>query len=207
MKLHLVAAASEQPEGFEVPERDLRTVPTRPGVSQSRLSLRLPADLAAVAADTAREEGLREDTWIGIAIESERALRAAGARGAEATALLSELDAAAGDPLPPVPGAPQRATGFAAALRALRPDLGARVTRIGAAGGGELTVYASVPFYSELAWRRGAIVADLSLGEWASEHLGTLPQGRLLWEAAAVEAGETLVEWVLAQAARRRSSR
>ncbi|MGB7588980.1 MAG: hypothetical protein WBM00_09765, partial [Solirubrobacterales bacterium] len=77
MRLQLVDATPPVSDGFEIPDRDLRRLPTRPGVSQARLSLRIPAELAAAAADTAREEGLREDAWIGLVVESERALRLA----------------------------------------------------------------------------------------------------------------------------------
>jgi hypothetical protein len=206
MRLHLVDTPSPPSDGYEIPERNLQVMPTRPGVSQSRLSLRIPASLTKAAGDRARRDGIREDAWIGIAVESERALDRTGARGLEREALRDYLDAVAARPLPVVPGAPVRAMNFAAALRASRGQNDTVViARIGA--GAEVVTYASVPFHSEIAWRRGAIEAGQTLGQWASERIREMPTGRPLWEAAAVEAGETLAEWVLAQDARRRSAR
>lgn len=182
-------------------------MPTRPGVSQTRLSLIIAAALAEAAGDVARQEGLREDAWIGVAVESERAVRLSAPDDASAEQLRAALDASAAIPLPPVPGLPVRVSDFAAALRDLRGQQSAGVVRLGAPGQAEVMVSIRIPFHSAVAWRRGAVEAGQTLGEWASEHLQKLPRGRLLWEAAAVEAGETLTEWVLGQAVRRRSAR
>lgn len=207
MSLQLVSSSPPSSDGFEIPKRDLWRMPTRPGVSQTRLSLTIAAILAEAAGDVAREEGLREDAWIGLAVESERALRLLGLDDASGARFRAVLDAAAANPLPPVPGLPVRIRDFAAALRSLRGQQDAEVVRLGVPGQAEVTVSARIPFHSAVAWQRGAIEAGLTLGEWAAEHLRKLPRDRLLWEAAAVEAGETLAEWVLDQAARRPSAR
>lgn len=207
MNLQLVSSSPPSSDGFEIPKRDLRRMPTRPGVSQTRLSLTIAAALAEAAGDVAREEGLREDAWIGLAIESERAVRRLARDDASAARFRAVLDAAAANPLPPAPGLPVRASDFAAALRGLRGHQDAEVARLSAPGQAEVTVSARIPFHSTAAWQRGAIAAGQTLGEWAAEHLRKLPRGRLLWEAAAVEAGETLAEWVLGQAVRRPSAR
>lgn len=207
MSLHLVKAAATTGESFEAPERDLRRLPTRPGISQSLLALRVAARRAAAIGDAARHEGLREDAWIGVVVESERAVRLASPDDGAAEELRRYLDEVATSPLPPVPGAPLRSSSFAAALRALRPGGDQEVARLMAPRGSEVTVRASVPLYAVSAWRRAAIEAQAPLGAWAEHHLRALPRGRLLWEAAAVEAGETLASWVLAQDARRRSTR
>jgi len=207
MGLQLVDTTPPISSSFEIPDCDLRRVPTRPGVSQMRLSLRIPAELAAAVGDAAREEGLREDAWIGLVVESERALRLAAPDGSEAEALSAHLDEVAASRLPPVPGAPARASGFAAALRDLRRHEDAEVRRLAPPGRTDAMVSVRLPGYAVIAWRRGAIEARQALGEWVAEHLRALPRGRALWEAGAVEAGQTLAEWVLAQDARRRSTR
>jgi hypothetical protein len=207
MRLRLVDATPPTSDGFDIPDRDLRRLPTRPGVSQERLSLCIPAALAAAVGDAARKESLREDVWIGLVVESERTLRLLAPGDDEAESLRAHLDEVAARPLPPVPGAPARASGFAAALRDLRRQEDTEVTRLAPAGQTNVMVSVSVPAHAVIAWRRGAIEARQTLGEWASGHLRALPPGRVLWEAGAVEAGETLAEWVLAQEARRRSTR
>ncbi len=100
MGLQLVDATPIS-NSFEIPDCDLRRLPTRPGVSQMRLSLRIPAELAAAVGDAAREEGLREDAWIGLVVESERALRLAAPANSEAESLRAHLDEVAASRLPP----------------------------------------------------------------------------------------------------------
>lgn len=207
MSLYLVNAESPNRERFEPPERDLRRLPTRPGVSQCALMLKIPATMAAAIGNAAREENFREDAWIGVVVESERAIRLAAQVDGDVEGVRAHLDGVAARPLPPVPGAPLRSSSFAAAVRALRPQNGQVVTRLGAHNKNEVTIRASLPLYAASAWRRAAIEAQMPLGAWASDHLRALPRRRLLWEAAAVEAGETLASWVLAQDARRRSAR
>jgi len=207
MSLHLISATPAAGERFEAPERDLRRIPTRPGVSQSQLTFTIPPTLAAEIGDAARAEGFREDAWIGVVVESERAVRLATPVDGDSDGLRAHLDAVASRPLPPVPGAPLRSSRYAAAVRALRPQGGNQmVTRLRAHSEGEVTVRASVPLHSASAWRRAAIEGHLPLGAWVADHVRAVPCGRLRWEAAAVEAGETLASWVLAQDARRRSA-
>jgi hypothetical protein len=194
MRLKLVDMTPPISDGFDVPDRDLRQLPTRPGVSQERLSLRIPADLAEAVGDTAREEGLREDAWIGLVIESERALRLAAPSEVEGESLLAHLDEVAARPLPPVPGLPLRAINFVQALRNLHGHESAAIARLRPRGSTDAAITASVPVCAVAAWQRGAIEAKQALGTWAADHLQNLPRGRLLWEAAAVEAGESLTE-------------
>lgn len=207
MSLYLIDVESPNRERFEAPDRDLRRLPARPGVSQSALTFKISAMLAAAIGDAAREESFREDAWIGVVVESERAFRLAAQADGDVEGVRAHLDEVAARPLPPVPGAPLRSSSFAAAVRALRPRNDQVVTRLRAHNEDEVTVRASVPLYAASAWRRAAIEAQVPLGAWASDHLRALPRRRLLWEAAAVEAGETLASWVLAQDARRRSAR
>lgn len=207
MSLYLISAAPTDGERFEAPARDLRRLPARPGVSQSPLTFKISTTLAAEIGDAARDESFREDAWIGVVVESERAVRLATPVDGDSAGVRTHLDEVAARPLPPVPGAPLRSSSYAAAVRALRPRSDQMVTRLRAHDGGEVTVRASVPLHSASAWRRAAIEAQVPLGVWVTDHLSALPRGRLLWEAAAVEAGETLTSWVLAQDARRRSAR
>jgi hypothetical protein len=207
MSLYLVDVEPPHRERFEAPQRDLRRLPARPGVSQSVLTLKISATLAAAIGDAASEESFREDAWIGVVVESERAVRLAAQVDGDVEEVRTHLDEIAARPLPPLPGAPLRSSSFAAAVRALRPRTDQVVTRLRAHNEDEVTIRASVPLHAASAWRRAAIEAQMPLGAWASDQLRALPRRRLLWEAAAVEAGETLASWVLAQDARRRSAR
>lgn len=203
MHLRLVETAPPAPDAFEIPAVDLRTRPTRPGVTQTGLTLRVSKDLAAKVGELARKEGLREDAWIGLAIESERAVRQTASTEADAARLRRQLDEEAQRPAVPIPGGPARLTNFATALRQLegRRETPSAVTII--ATPDEIALKASLPYQSVGAWRRCAIESGQSLDTWAAECLKGLPRNRFLWEAAAIDRGETLAEWVLAQAARR----
>jgi hypothetical protein len=207
MALYLIDVESPNRERFEAPERDLRRLPARPGVSQSSLTFKVSGLLATAIGDAAREESFREDAWIGIVIESERAVRLAAQVDGDVEDVRTHLDEVAAKPLPSLPGAPLRSSSFAAAVRALRPQNDQVVARLRAHNEDEVTIRASVPLHAASAWRRAAIEAQMPLGAWANHHLSAIPRRRLLWEAAAVEAGEALAAWVLAQDARRRSAR
>lgn len=201
MHLRLVASPPPQPSAFELPPVDLRVRPTRPGVTHSKLQLRLPGRLAAGAEAVAGTEGLSRSVWIGLVAESERAVGQAAASHEAAAALRAWLDELAAEPSDPVPGAPARLGSFAKELRRLGRGPGAQWE---APEGSEspVAVEAMAPYSSVGAWRRSAIEAGQSLDTWAAERLRNLPSGRGLWEASAAERGETLAEWVLAQAAR-----
>ena len=207
MTLYLVDVELPRRERFEAPERNLRRLPARPGVSQSPLTFKISAKLATAVGNAAREKSFREDAWIGVVVESERAVRLAAQVDGDVEDLRTHLDEVAARPLPPIPGAPLRSSSFAAAVRALRPRTDQVVTRLRAHDEDEVTIRASVPLHAASAWRRAAIEAQMPLGAWASHHLSAIPRRRLLWEAAAVEAGEALAAWVLTQDARRRSAR
>jgi hypothetical protein len=163
--------------------------------------------LAATVGELARSEGLREDAWIGLAIESERAVRLAAATEADAAQLRQQLDELAQKRSVPIPGGPVRLTNFSAALRQLGGKNEARPAATMIATSEETVLRASLPYQSVGAWRRYAIESSQSLDAWAIEHLEELPRNRFLWEATAAERGETLVEWVLAQATRRSDAR
>jgi len=207
MHLRLVETAPPAPDAFEVPAVDLRKRPTRPGVTQAELTLRVSQHLAMAVGDLARSEGLREDAWIGLAIESERAVGQAAATESDAELLRGHLDTQAKERAMPIPGGPVRLNKFAVALRELGGTHNSSVSVLAAAGDDGAVLKASLPYQSVGAWRRCAIESGQSLDAWAAERLVEPPRGRLLWEAAAAERGETLVEWVLTQATRRSAAR
>jgi hypothetical protein len=207
MHLQLVKTVPPMPDAFEVPAVDLLRRPTRPGVTQAVLSLRVSSHLAAMVGELARTEGLREDAWIGLAIESERAVRLVTATAADAAQFRRRLDELSRERSVPIPGAPVRLTNFSAALRRLGDKRETRTAVTMITTGEEIALKASLPYQSVSAWRRCAIESGQSLDAWAADHLKELPMGRFLWEAAAVERGETLTEWVLTQAARRSAAR
>ena len=107
----------------------------------------------------------------------------------------------------PIPGGPVRLNKFAVALRELGGTHNSSLSVLAAAGDDKVVLKASLPYQSVGAWRRCAVESGQSLDAWAAERLVKPPRGRLLWEAAAAECGETLVEWVLSQAARRSAAR
>ncbi len=103
MSLYLIDVESPNHERFEAPERDLRRLPARPGVSQSSLTFKVSGLLATAIGDAAREESFREDAWIGIVIESERAVRLAAQADGDVGDVRTHLDEVAAKPLPPSP--------------------------------------------------------------------------------------------------------
>lgn len=103
MSLYLIDVESPNRERFEVPERDLRRLPARPGVSQSSLTFKVSGLLAAAVGDAAREESFREDAWIGVVIESERAVRFAAQVDGDVEDVRTHLDEVAATPPSPSP--------------------------------------------------------------------------------------------------------
>jgi hypothetical protein len=203
MHLRLLQSSPVRPNPFDLPAVDLEACPTRPGMTHSKIELRTHEGLALAAGDLAEAEGLREDCWIGLAIESERAVLQAAGDEAESSLIRFQLDELARSPSVPVPGAPIRLMRFAAALRQLEGQQRVRVAGRADAAERDVTLGVTIPYQSVGAWRRSAIEAGQTLDFWAAERLRELPQRRVLWEATAAERGESLAEWVLTQAARR----
>jgi hypothetical protein len=203
MHLRLIDSPPAPPDPFELPAVDLKTCPTRPGMTHSKIELRAPEGLALAAGELAVREGLREDCWIGLVIESERAV-AQVARGAtQSDSFRAQLDERARRPAVPIPGAPVRLARFAAALRELVDRPGVPAAAGAGAADREVMLGVTVAYQSVGTWRRSAIEAGQTIDAWAIRLLQELPRGRVLWEAAAAERGESLAEWVLTQAARR----
>jgi hypothetical protein len=202
MSLHLVDSPAPPPPAFELPPLNLRRRATRPGASHLEISFASPASLTKAVRRIASEEGLPTEVWVGMAIESERAVEAArqADKGEELRGYLDDL---AATPATPVPGGAGRLGEFARALRALGRDPRQGVGEVAGRGGGAELLTAKVPYQALTAWRRAAIEASEAFDAWAVGRLGRLPRRRLIWEAKAAEEGATLAEWVLLYAARR----
>jgi len=197
MNLRLASAGPNPTAAFEPDAFNLAIQPTRPGTAHFELVVEVSRSLVEDVRQRAAQEGLKPETWAGLVIESERALRlVASPRGQ----LLEHLNACACRPKVATPGGAKRLTEFARALR-LAPGHSPALVRTLQSAAGRLLVLA--PYCSMTSWRWAAIDANLSLEEWVTAMLAEVPTGRPLWEAAAAERGETLAEWILAQAARR----
>jgi hypothetical protein len=179
---------------------DLGVHPMRPGLGHEILTLTLGAPIAEAVAEAARADALPCGLWAGIAIESERALRASadahGVLPAQLERRLDALSAQAGCPFPGPHG--RRLLAYARAIRRGLPGPPHRVA--------EESLVVTVAYHTLLAWDRQAASEQLDTRSWAEALLAYVPVGRVSWEAAAAEAGETLGEWVALQAARRASS-
>jgi hypothetical protein len=170
-------------------------------VTHVDIELKLPIDLVRAADELAAKEGLATAVWVALVIESDRAVRRACGDELQADELRERLDELARAPEASVPGGAARLGAFGKALRSARSN-GGPLPRRPLAIHPE-RVCARAPYQALTAWRDAAIGERQRLDEWAAERLRRLPRGRFLWEASAAERGETLAEWVLAQAARR----
>lgn len=199
--LRLLQGGDEHAVGAYAPIAfDLRVHPMRPGLAHETLMVSLEAPVAAAIAETASAEALPCGLWAGIAIESERALRAAAdAHRVGPETLKRQLDAwsmSAGRSLPGAHG--RRLQAYARAIRHGVPALPSAVA--------EESLAVTVAYHSLLAWDRQAASEDTDTASWAQALLAVGPVGRPSWEAAAAQAGQTLGEWVALQAARRASA-
>jgi len=201
MRLRLVEPLSPRPPVFELAPVDLRRQPTRPGVTHSTIEFDGRRELALAAARISARAGLPSAVWIGLVIESERALGQLHGDQREAGKLRERLDELARRAEVPVPGAAVRLAAYGRALRSAVPREDRQAALYPA--GATVRLTARVPYQAVIAWRRAAIERGQALEVWANERLGSLPRDRSLWEAAAAERGETLAEWVVLHAARR----
>jgi len=199
MTLRVLAGGSpEAVDSYRAATFDLAVHPMRPGLAHEAVTLTLDARLAAAVERGAAVEGLPTPLWAGLAIESERALRArAHDTGLAATALERALDAAADATGCLAAGRGRRLVRYGLALRGRGPrEMGPPCRR--------LTI--AVPQHTLTAWELAATLEGQAVDGWAAASLEALPAGRPRWEYAAALAGQTLAEWVAVQAARRSSS-
>lgn len=194
MSLRLIASApTAEPSGFDLPPYELSRLPTRPGVSHTEIPLKLPDAVAEAAVSLAASAGLPTVVWLGLAVESERAIAGLGLSHPASAALRSQLDTLAAGPIDPVMGGAQQLASFARSLRT--------APRSGKPAGEPTS--AKIPYSSRSAWRLAAIEAEETLDSWAARLLGHATPRRALWEAAAAERGVALPEWILGHCARR----
>jgi hypothetical protein len=194
MTLRLIASASTaEPSAFDLPPYQLSRQPTRPGVSHTEIPLKLPDAVVEAVVPLAASDGVPTAVWLGLAVESERAIAGLGLSGPASAGLRSQLDDFAARPIDPVMGGAQQLASFAMSLRTA-PRSGKSM--------GEPTS-ARVPYGSRTIWRLAATEAEETVDSWAARLLVQATPRRALWEAAAAERGVTLPEWILGHCARR----
>ena len=167
---------------------DART--RRPGVAHEEFELFLDRPAAEHVLRAAARDGLPEELFAVIAIESERALSGATPGGQSPVAVARRLDWEARRAQSEFRPTTQLAA-YAALLREARSR-----KPTGTASALELLV----PYHTLHAWKIAAGGAGVSLGDWARAQLVSVGTGRRLWEAAAAEAGEMLAGWVALRA-------
>jgi hypothetical protein len=174
---------------------DLDVQPLRPGVAHESIELVLEPGLADAVEEAAAADGLPTSLWAAIAIESERALRAlASTTAATPAALMRMLD----DTARHREGGLAHQRGRRLVRYALALD--ARAPR--ARGPAQSRLMVAVAQHTLIAWELAAAGGGELVERWATQTLGRLPAGRGSWESAAALVGQTLGEWVAAQAAR-----
>jgi len=197
--LYLVGSYPGPPparDSWSLPSYDLTAQPQRPGELCCELRL-AERELAAEAEKHAAATGVPTALWATVAVEATRCLTpAAGVLGVPRSTLNGWLDdaAAATDAAKPgrTPGC--RLLDYAQALQSARPrPAGARI--------GPLLLRPSETTLA--AWWLAATEASLTLEAWCAACLRTAAPGAMSWEAAAALGGQTIGEWLLAQALRR----
>lgn len=187
--------AADAPHELAPARFDLRVQATRPGVAYESIRITPSPDLIAAVCEVAADERLPPEPWAALAIESSRSLNLASSLlCVPARRLSNELNTAAAAPesqrVPAGPGG--RLLAYARCLRTA-PQLTVENS--------QFPFVVPVPYVAILAWQHAATESDARVGEWATNLLAELPTGRVAWEASAAEAGQTVCEWVLAQAA------
>lgn len=177
---------------------DLEVHPLRPGFAHESVQLVLEPRLADVVERAAAADGLPTSLWAGIAIESERVLSAVARDATSDSAVLARfLDDAAlqrHDGLAHQRG--RRLVRYALALRGPAPREPEQASQ---------PLIVPVAQHSLIAWELAAGAEGEAVEQWAAKLIARLPTKRGCWESAAALAGQTLGEWITAQAARRSS--
>jgi hypothetical protein len=198
--LTLISTPPEHAAPVFAPARfDLRVQPTRPGVAYEPVRLTLAQDTLNSLPRICASEGLPAEPWAALVIESARSLQFASAlTDIDLGELAVELDAAA-----EAPQCDRAPTGTGGRLIAYARALRAAPSRRSEPVSSPMVL--PVPYVTIVAWQRAASASEHSVSEWGCALLDGLPTGRVVWEAAAAETGQTMCEWVLAQAASRSS--
>ncbi len=190
--LRLIPGDGQRPSEPVRPMRlDARS--RRPGLAHEEFNLCLDLPHAERACRRAAAEGLPPPLWAVIAIESQRALRAA-CPDESSDAIASRLDWVARRP----PRQVRRATRLAAYAAVLRcPPRTVQPVQVAS----ELPLL--VPYHTSLAWEIAAEDDEIALNDWALVQLAAAGTRRPLWEAASAEAGQMLAEWIALHAGAR----
>jgi hypothetical protein len=196
--LYLVGSTGDQRSSATTRRKlspyDLDTQPQRPGELCSELRLDAPA-LAAQVHDQAARAGLPSALWSTLTVESRRCVEvAAGLLGLSPAVVSGLLDAYAGYEQPFSPPPVSRLGDYALALRAARPRAATRTV-------GALLLRPSTTQLT--AWSLAATSNREGLDAWIVPRLQDAAANLVGWEAAAALGGQTLLEWTLAQTARR----
>jgi hypothetical protein len=195
-RLHLVSdEAGPRTARWIPPPFDLFAQPQRPGELCEEVPLGVAASVRFAVDERAAAAGIPCVLWTSLAIEARRAATAtAQTLGLSYDSVVDQLNAAAEDP-GDRRGVRTRLTDYALALRSAQPRPPTQAI-------GPLLARPSVTVIT--AWSDSARREGLALEDWALATLVDAPGDALLWEAGAAEAGQTLLEWALIQAARRR---
>lgn len=182
---------------FREPPYRLSSQPQRPG----ELTVVVTVELREAARDHVRRgsaaDGVPPSLWLSVAIEAARCL----GRTAATLGLSTDDVAAACDDVSAATWKPSGAI----ALDRLREY--ASSLRRGDAEGAALvgsSLLLTPAMHVGAAWAAEAQSAGIGVDAWVGAAAGSLPPGRIAWEAASAAAAQSLAEWTLSQAARRR---
>jgi hypothetical protein len=178
----------------KLPPYDLDRQPQRPGELCSELCIDAIQLAAQIHARAARA-GLPSSLWSTLAAESRRCVEVAtGLLGLSPAEVRGLLDTFTGREQPLSQPAVSRLGDYAHALLAAQP-------RTTTPSVGPLLLRPSATQLT--AWSLAAARNSVDLDAWILQRLQDTPGNMVGWEAAAALAGQTLLEWTLAQTARR----
>jgi len=169
----------------------LAGAPYRPGELPVALAVRLPAERAEWANESAARSRLPVELILRASIDGARARDFLTAVTAHSRTAIAELLDAAAARLMATITAEGKLSEYSRLLRRGEP---ASVTRINADGAAELLL----PLELALAWRLDAANAGRPLEQWATGLLGCPPAEAIDWESAAASSGRSLGEWAYA---------
>jgi hypothetical protein len=186
-----VVSGGEAPPNFgPTLAASIWSAPFRPGelpiISWVPLGIGARERLALRASD----DGLPEELWVRIAVESSRLVsEIASLSGEPREHVASIIDGVAADD-----GVPRPAEAAAGALRRYATELAN--PRGGASGASELALH--LPEEMAGTWSRTAARERLGLAEWVAKRLDEAPTGCVEWEMAAAGGCQSLGEWAYA---------
>jgi hypothetical protein len=187
-------------QAYDLRPHDLVARPQRPGELTVAVVVALDGGARPHVSAHARDAGVPAALWLAVALEAQRSIeQATSLLGGHPDRLAVTLDAEASKLT-----ATDVDVHYSPALIQLRSY--ASALRAAGTPASEPLVGRSLPLFPALhvaaAWALDAQRDGLEVAAWASERTAALPIGRMDWEAASAAHGQTLAEWVLAQAVR-----